>query len=183
MDKGNPFQRILEVARRLAKRLRPAPSGIIGSPPSARRVPADAAEHAADFARRHANEMDYHASNRMTQLGIPTDRIGATKYGSTPELLARGRHWRRQRARREADRGFGRLPPRSDGRFARRWGRSAQRRGSAIGSTPSSPLNGPKASRAITTSPKRRPPTRRCPSRGGATHPPGDQGKTSGEVT
>ena len=81
MDEGNPFQRILEAARRLAKRLRLRQSAIIGSPPSARHVPADAAKHAAEFARRYANEIDYHASIRMTQLGIPTDRIGATKYG------------------------------------------------------------------------------------------------------
>jgi hypothetical protein len=36
----------------------------------------DPAEHARDFARRYAEPMDYHASQRMIDLGIPLERIG-----------------------------------------------------------------------------------------------------------
>ena len=54
---------------------------MIGLPTSARRVPHDAAEHAADFAHRYADSMNYHVENRMMELGIHTDRIGARKYG------------------------------------------------------------------------------------------------------
>src|SRR5436309_2511860 len=53
---------------------------MVGDPPSARRVPADAGLHALDFAHRYAEPMDYHVENRMLQLGIPPDRIGATKH-------------------------------------------------------------------------------------------------------
>ena len=41
----------------------------------------DPAEHARDFAERYAEPMNYHVENRMMALGIPTDRIGARKYG------------------------------------------------------------------------------------------------------
>jgi hypothetical protein len=40
----------------------------------------DPAEHARDFAERYAEPMNYHVENRMMELGIPTDRIGARKY-------------------------------------------------------------------------------------------------------
>jgi hypothetical protein len=41
----------------------------------------DPAQHARDFAERYAEPMNYHVENRMMELGIPTDRIGARKYG------------------------------------------------------------------------------------------------------
>ncbi len=41
----------------------------------------DPSEHARDFAERYAEPMNCHAENRMNELGIPTDRIGARKYG------------------------------------------------------------------------------------------------------
>ena len=41
----------------------------------------DPAEHARDFAGRYAEPMNYHVENRMMELGIHTDRIGAPKYG------------------------------------------------------------------------------------------------------
>ena len=35
------------------------------------------ADHAEDFSRRYAREMDYLIGDRMAELGIPTDRIGS----------------------------------------------------------------------------------------------------------
>lgn len=54
---------------------------MVGLPPSARQVPADAGLHARDFAHRYAEPMNDLVENRMMELGIPPDRIGATKYG------------------------------------------------------------------------------------------------------
>ena len=50
---------------------------MIGTPPSKRSLWHDPAEHARDFAERYAEPMNYHVENRMMELGIPTDRIGA----------------------------------------------------------------------------------------------------------
>jgi hypothetical protein len=70
----NPFRRILSVFRRHKP-------GMIGTPPSARQVAADPGLHAVDFSHRYTEPMNYHVENRMMELGIPTDRIGAAKYG------------------------------------------------------------------------------------------------------
>ena len=59
------------------KALLPKP-GMIGTPPSARQIPADPGLHAVDFSHRYFEPMDYHASQRMTELGIPTDQIGSS---------------------------------------------------------------------------------------------------------
>lgn len=69
----NLFGRILSFFRR-----RPA---MIGTPPSARQVPADVGLHALDFSHRYAEPMNYHVENRMMELGIAPNRIGARKYG------------------------------------------------------------------------------------------------------
>jgi hypothetical protein len=77
--------RIAAAAKALAVKLRsgrvgePMPA-MIGIPPSARQVPADAAEHAADFAERYAESMDYLVSQRMMDLGIPVEQIGASAH-------------------------------------------------------------------------------------------------------
>ena len=56
---------------------------MVGVPPSRRpAIPTDAAEHALDFSHRYAELMNYHVENRMMELGIPTDQIGARKYGT-----------------------------------------------------------------------------------------------------
>jgi hypothetical protein len=68
----NPFQRIRDFFRNPA---------MMGTPPSERLMWHDPAEHARDFAERYAEPMNYHVENRMMELGIPTDRIGARKYG------------------------------------------------------------------------------------------------------
>ena len=39
--------------------------------------PANPADHAGDFAHRYEQEPDYLTGDRMAELGIPTDRIGA----------------------------------------------------------------------------------------------------------
>lgn len=49
---------------------------MIGVPPSARQVPTDPAMHAADFAKRYAEPLDYHAAQTMLDLGVPPEKIG-----------------------------------------------------------------------------------------------------------
>lgn len=39
--------------------------------------PPDPADHAEDFAHRYADVLDYLAGDRMTELGIPTEKIGS----------------------------------------------------------------------------------------------------------
>jgi hypothetical protein len=39
--------------------------------------PPDPADHAEDFSHRYAQEMDYLTGDRMTELGIPTNKIGS----------------------------------------------------------------------------------------------------------
>ncbi len=41
------------------------------------RPPADPAEHAEDFSRRYAEDLDILAGQVMIDLGIPDDQIGA----------------------------------------------------------------------------------------------------------
>lgn len=56
--------------------------------------PTDPAEHAADFARRYAHDMDYLAAQRMTELGIPRHLLGAPDFdgdGKWRAFIARGR--------------------------------------------------------------------------------------------
>ena len=55
---------------------------MIGTPPSKQSMWHDPAQHARDFAERYAEPMNYHVENRMMEIGIPTDRIGARKYGN-----------------------------------------------------------------------------------------------------
>jgi hypothetical protein len=43
--------------------------------------PPDPADHAEDFARRYAQDMDYLTGDRMAELGIPTDQIGSREPG------------------------------------------------------------------------------------------------------
>jgi hypothetical protein len=43
-------------------------------------VPADPADHAEDFAHRYAEPLDWLASIRMEELGIPNERIGSNDH-------------------------------------------------------------------------------------------------------
>ena len=43
--------------------------------------PSDSADHAEDFSHRYADVLDYLAGDRMTELGIPTDKIGSRTPG------------------------------------------------------------------------------------------------------
>jgi len=65
----NPVRRILSFFRRHKP-------GMVGTPPSARPQWHNPAAHALDFAERYAEPMDYHATRRMTELGVPTDQVG-----------------------------------------------------------------------------------------------------------
>jgi hypothetical protein len=63
----------MNLFRRFFRRFR-KPIGVpLGQP-----VPADPADHAADFAHRYAEPLDWRASIRMQELGIPRDRIGSS---------------------------------------------------------------------------------------------------------
>jgi hypothetical protein len=70
----NPFLRLFWLIRRRKP-------GMIGTPPSARQIPLSAELHALDFSQRYADPMNYHVENRMMELGIDPNRIGARKYG------------------------------------------------------------------------------------------------------
>jgi hypothetical protein len=58
-----------------------SPPGMIGTPPSARglpAIPADPAEHAVRVAREWQDVAETYAQRRMRELGIPEDKIGAS---------------------------------------------------------------------------------------------------------
>jgi hypothetical protein len=63
----NPFRRFF--------RRKPV---IIGTPPSARPLWHDPEAHAADFAARYAEPMNYLVEQRMMDLGIPAGQIGSS---------------------------------------------------------------------------------------------------------
>jgi hypothetical protein len=65
----NPFKRIRDFFHKPA---------MVGTPPSARQIPADPGLHAVDFSHRYANLLNYHVENRMMELGIPVGRIGSS---------------------------------------------------------------------------------------------------------
>ena len=90
-------------------RAREAMPAMTGTPPSERPIWHDPAEHARDFAERYADPMNYHVENRMMELGIPADRIGAEIRLPAPRFLAGGDDRRRQRAWQAAHRRFGRI--------------------------------------------------------------------------
>jgi hypothetical protein len=65
------------------------PPGMIGLPPSARgpdKPPADPAEHAEDFSRRYADDLDIVAGQAMMDLGIPNDKMGARDHTRRSEI-------------------------------------------------------------------------------------------------
>lgn len=64
--------------------------GMIGLPPSARGLTdkphTDPAEHAADFSRRYAEDLDIIAGQVMMDLGIPGDKMGARDHTRKSEI-------------------------------------------------------------------------------------------------
>jgi hypothetical protein len=64
----NPFHRIADFFRRK--------KGIIGTPPSQRRIWRDPAAHARDFAERYAQDLDVIVAQRIQELGIPDHQNG-----------------------------------------------------------------------------------------------------------
>jgi hypothetical protein len=70
------FSRLGATAMKLTVRFRPP--AMVGTPPSARQIPAHPELHALDFAQRYAEPLNYHAEQVMIDLGIPTDQIGAS---------------------------------------------------------------------------------------------------------
>jgi hypothetical protein len=67
------FSRLKSAIQRLTRQ--PA---VIGTPPSARRIPAHPELHALDFAERYAEPLNYQAEQTMIDLGIPRDKIGCS---------------------------------------------------------------------------------------------------------
>jgi hypothetical protein len=78
MDARGFFSKIRAAAKGLAAKLHRRQPAMIELPPSARQVPADPAMHALDFSERYAEPLDYLVSQRMLDLGIPTEKIGAS---------------------------------------------------------------------------------------------------------
>ena len=66
----NPFRWFYSLIRQ-----KPA---MIGEPPSSRPMWYDPEAHAADFSARYFEPMDYLVSQRMTDLGIPSEQIGSS---------------------------------------------------------------------------------------------------------
>jgi hypothetical protein len=77
------LSRVVEAVKAASARLRPPKPRMIGAPVSAWQIPTDAAEHAVDFSTRYADPMDYHVTQRMMDLGIPIEQIGASAPGTT----------------------------------------------------------------------------------------------------
>jgi hypothetical protein len=90
MNARDFFSRLRATAMKLIARLRPP--AMVGTPPSARQIPAHPELHALDFAQRYAEPLNYHAEQVMIDLGIPTDQIGASAplYGIQHATF----HWR-----------------------------------------------------------------------------------------
>jgi len=84
MDARGILARIKAALKRLAGRLRAKPPpGMIGVPPSARRVPAipiDPVEHAKQFAHEWEDVAETYVQKRMREMGIPEHQIGAIEY-------------------------------------------------------------------------------------------------------
>jgi hypothetical protein len=76
-----------------------SPPAMIGLPPSARgltdKPPADAAEHAQDFARRWRDKLEEYCAIRMQELGIPDDMNGQPDYGGGGRWHAFDSHGRK----------------------------------------------------------------------------------------
>jgi hypothetical protein len=74
--------RVRAAAKGLAARLRRQPRpAMVGTPPSARKIPAipaDPAEHAVQFAHTWADRLEHHVEGRMHALDIPEHQIGAS---------------------------------------------------------------------------------------------------------
>jgi hypothetical protein len=71
-NRGSPAMHVLAATFKRFFHLR-KPIGF----PLGQHIPADAADHAADFANRYAEPLDWQAAIRMEELGIPRDRIGS----------------------------------------------------------------------------------------------------------
>ncbi len=55
----------------------PAEPGMIGTPPSARHIPYDSADHAEDFSHRYAEDLDIATGQVMMDLNLTDHQMGA----------------------------------------------------------------------------------------------------------
>jgi hypothetical protein len=78
MNLAGVFSRVKAAAIGLGTKLGPRPPAMLGTPPSARQIPAHPQLHARDFAERYAEPLNYHVENRMMELGIDPAKIGAS---------------------------------------------------------------------------------------------------------
>ena len=76
---------MLNLLRRISRFFRPKPA-MIGTPPSARQVPADPALHARRFANEYADRLENYVEGRMHALDVAGEQIGL------PDL-SRGLPW------------------------------------------------------------------------------------------
>jgi hypothetical protein len=67
---------ILERLGNLFRRLTEKPPGMIGTPPSARQIPADPVAHARQFANEYVDILENYVEGRMHALGIAEHHIG-----------------------------------------------------------------------------------------------------------
>jgi hypothetical protein len=83
---GQLFRRTASAAKRIAAlfgaggALEPTPA-MIGTPPSARRlpaIPADPTQHAREFATEYGDRLEHYFEGRMHALGIPAEQMGAS---------------------------------------------------------------------------------------------------------
>ncbi len=74
---ANAFGRLKKAIRELAKKMRrDEPLGMIGEPPSARRISADPRAHARQFAHDFADFLERCVEGRMHALGVAEKHIG-----------------------------------------------------------------------------------------------------------
>jgi hypothetical protein len=70
------FDRLKTAYRKLTELLKGARPGMIGTPPSKRRVPEDPMVHVRQFANDYADKLENYAEERMHALDVPESQIG-----------------------------------------------------------------------------------------------------------
>lgn len=70
------FGRLQAAFRKLVSLVRRESPGMIGTPPSQRRIPEDIVLHARQFANEYADRLENYVEGRMHQLEIPEHNIG-----------------------------------------------------------------------------------------------------------
>jgi hypothetical protein len=80
------FDRFRSAFRKLAALLKREKPAMIGTPPSARQIPADPLVHAREFANDYADELENYVEGRMHALGVSEQQIGMADRSREPVL-------------------------------------------------------------------------------------------------